>query len=71
VVVAITYFSIVPGRARAQAAGQLDPEAVARRVARPMELLARIMRPFVALLAGSTRLVAARARASRTPERAP
>jgi putative hemolysin len=37
--------------------GQLDPEAVARRLARPMELLARITRPFVTLLAGSTRLV--------------
>jgi putative hemolysin len=57
VVVLITYFSIVLGELVPKRLGQLDPEAVARRVARPMELLARITRPFVALLAGSTRLV--------------
>jgi len=57
VVVAITYFSIVLGELVPKRLAQLDPEAVARRVARPMELLARIARPFVALLAGSTRLV--------------
>jgi putative hemolysin len=56
VVVLITYFSIVLGELVPKRLGQLDPEAVARRVARPMELLARITRPFVALLAGSTRL---------------
>ena len=57
VVVLITYFSIVLGELVPKRLAQLDPEAVARRVARPMELLARITRPFVALLAGSTRLV--------------
>jgi putative hemolysin len=57
VVVLITYFSIVLGELVPKRLGQLDPEAVARRLARPMELLARITRPFVALLAGSTRLV--------------
>jgi len=57
VVVLITYFSIVLGELVPKRLGQLDPEAVARHVARPMELLARIARPFVALLAGSTRLV--------------
>jgi putative hemolysin len=57
VVVLITYFSIVLGELVPKRLGQLDPEAVARRVARPMELLARIARPFVKLLAGSTRLV--------------
>ncbi|HJY78755.1 MAG TPA: hemolysin family protein, partial [Burkholderiales bacterium] len=57
VVVLITYFSIVLGELVPKRLGQLDPEAVARRVARPMELLARLARPFVALLAGSTRLV--------------
>jgi putative hemolysin len=56
VVVLITYFSIVLGELVPKRLGQLDPEAVARRVARPMELLARITRPFVALLAGSTQL---------------
>src|SRR5262245_53804551 len=57
VVVLITYVSIVLGELVPKRLGQLDPEAVARRLARPMELLARITRPFVALLAGSTRLV--------------
>ena len=57
VVVLITYFSIVLGELVPKRLGQLDPEAVARRVARPMELLARFARPFVNLLAGSTRLV--------------
>jgi putative hemolysin len=57
VVVLITYFSIVLGELVPKRLAQLDPEAVARRAARPMELLARITRPFVALLAGSTRLV--------------
>jgi putative hemolysin len=57
VVVLITYFSIVLGELVPKRLGQLDPEAVARLVARPMELLARIGRPFVKLLAGSTGLV--------------
>lgn len=57
VVILITYFSIVLGELVPKRLAQLDPEAVARHVARPMELLARITRPFVALLAGSTRLV--------------
>src|SRR3954471_22097180 len=56
VVVLITYFSIVLGELVPKRLGQLDPEAVARRLARPMELLARFTRPFVALLAGSTPL---------------
>ena len=57
VVVLITYFSIVLGELVPKRLGQLDPEAVARRVARPMEWLSRIGRPFVKLLAGSTRIV--------------
>src|SRR5512145_1743396 len=57
VVVLITYFTIVLGELVPKRLGQLDPETVARHVARPMELLARIARPFVKLLAGSTRLV--------------
>lgn len=57
VVVLITYFSIVLGELVPKRLGQLDPEAVARRVARPMEWLARVGRPFVKLLGGSTRIV--------------
>jgi putative hemolysin len=57
VVVLITYFTIVLGELVPKRLGQIDPEAVARRVARPMEWLARVARPFVKLLAGSTRIV--------------
>ena len=57
VVVLITYFTIVLGELVPKRLGQINPEAVARRLARPMELLARITRPFVALLVGSTQLV--------------
>jgi putative hemolysin len=55
VVVLITYFSIVFGELVPKRLGQLNPEAVARRIARPMQLLATIARPFVRLLALSTR----------------
>lgn len=57
VVVVITYFSIVLGELVPKRLGQIDPEAVARRVARPMLWLAMIAKPFVKLLAGSTELV--------------
>jgi putative hemolysin len=57
VVVLITYFTIVLGELVPKRLGQIDPEAVARRVARPMELLARLARPFVRLLSTSTRFV--------------
>jgi magnesium and cobalt exporter, CNNM family len=57
VVLVITYFSIVLGELVPKRLGQLDPEAVARRVARPMQWLALIAKPFVKLLAGSTTLV--------------
>src|SRR5438105_5272291 len=57
VVVVITYFSIVLGELVPKRLGQLDPEAVARRVARPMLWLAAAAKPFVKLLAGSTILV--------------
>jgi putative hemolysin len=57
VVVVITYFSIVLGELVPKRLGQLDPEAVARRVARPMEWLATAAKPFVKLLTASTHLV--------------
>lgn len=55
VVVLITYFSIVFGELVPKRLGQLNPEAVARRIARPMQWLATIARPFVGLLTISTR----------------
>lgn len=57
VVVSITYVTIVLGELVPKRLGQLNPEAVARLVARPMLLLATITRPFVRLLSGSTLLV--------------
>ena len=56
VVVLITYLTIVFGELVPKRVGQLHPEAVARRIARPMQWLATLMRPFVALLSLSTRL---------------
>jgi putative hemolysin len=56
VVVLITYFSIVFGELVPKRLGQLNPEAVARRIAHPMQWLAGIARPFVRLLVLSTRL---------------
>jgi len=57
VVVSITYFSIVLGELVPKRLGQMNPEAIARAVARPMWLLAIVTKPFVKLLSGSTRLL--------------
>lgn len=57
VVLVITYISIVLGELVPKRVGQLNPEGIARLVARPMTWLARISRPFVRLLSGSTHLV--------------
>lgn len=57
VVVIITYFSIVLGELVPKRLGQISPEPLARAVARPMQLLAVLARPFVALLSSSTDLV--------------
>ena len=50
VVVVITYVTIVVGELVPKRLGQLNPEAVARGVARPMQWLAAASRPFVRLL---------------------
>ena len=57
VVLLITYVSIVFGELVPKRLGQIRPEAVARRLARPMQWLAVLVRPFVRLLTLSTRLV--------------
>jgi putative hemolysin len=57
VVLFITYFSIVLGELVPKRLGQITPEPIARRVARPMLLLAAIANPFVRLLSASTRLM--------------
>lgn len=54
VVVVITYVSIVVGELVPKRIGQGNPEGVARLVARPMQILATLTRPFVRLLAIST-----------------
>lgn len=54
VVIVITYFSIVIGELVPKRIGQFNPEDIARRVARPMNLLAILARPFVRLLSVST-----------------
>ena len=59
VVLIITYVSIVFGELVPKRLGQIRPEAVARRMARPMQWLAALARPFVRLLTLSTRLVLA------------
>ena len=54
VVVVITYVSIVVGELVPKRLGQVNPEAVARLVARPMNALSVATRPFVWLLSWST-----------------
>lgn len=57
VVLVITYFSIVIGELVPKRIGQFNPEGIARRVARPMNLLALLARPFVHLLSLSTNAI--------------
>ncbi len=57
VVIVVTYVSIVIGELVPKRLGQLSPELVARLVARPMQSLAVMTRPFVMLLTGSTHAI--------------
>lgn len=57
VVMVITYFSIVFGELVPKRIGQINPEPIARLVARPMFLLGALSKPFVLLLAASTKMV--------------
>lgn len=54
VVLVVTYISIVVGELVPKRIGQTNPELIARIVARPMEGLALLTRPFVRLLTFST-----------------
>ena len=54
VVVSVTYFSIILGELVPKRLGQLNPEAIACLVSRPLRGLALITRPFVRLLSFST-----------------
>ncbi len=57
VVVVITYVSIVVGELVPKRIGQINPEGIARLVAKPMNALAIASRPFVRLLMASTSLL--------------
>jgi putative hemolysin len=57
VVIVVTYVSIVIGELVPKRLGQLNPELMARLVARPMQSLAVMTRPFVMLLTGSTHAI--------------
>ncbi|MDO4592344.1 MAG: hemolysin family protein [Comamonadaceae bacterium] len=54
VVVLITYISIVVGELVPKRLGQTNPESIARMVAKPINLLAKLTKPFVLLLTAST-----------------
>ena len=57
VVAAITFVTIVFGELVPKRIGQLFPEAVARYVAIPMTVVARVAHPFVVLLSSTTHFV--------------
>lgn len=57
VVLTITYFAIVLGELVPKRVAQVHPEAVARRVALTMTILAVVAKPFVLLLSFSTRFL--------------
>jgi len=57
VVVVITYFSIVVGELVPKRLAQINPETIARLVARPIQALALVTRPFVRLLSFSTETI--------------
>ncbi len=57
VVLVVTYVSIVVGELVPKRVGQINPEGIARLVARPMHVLSIASRPFVHLLVSSTSLL--------------
>jgi Mg2+/Co2+ transporter CorB len=57
IVAAITYVSIVVGELVPKRLGQHNAEGIARMVAWPMRLLAKLSAPFVALLSASTHAI--------------
>jgi len=57
IVVVITYVSIVVGELVPKRLGQHNAEGIARMVAWPMRVLARLSAPFVALLSASTNAI--------------
>lgn len=58
VVIVITYFSLVIGELLPKRIGMSNPEGIAKIVAGPMRIVSRITYPFIALVSGSSALLA-------------
>jgi putative hemolysin len=67
-VVIITYFSLIFGELVPKRLGLMNPELIARLVARPMDLLSLMARPLVALLSVSTEVILRLLRARKVEE---
>lgn len=67
-VVLITYFSLIFGELVPKRLGLMNPELIARLVARPMHILSQVVRPLVVLLSVSTELILKLLRARKVEE---
>lgn len=67
-VIIITYFSLIFGELVPKRLGLMNPELIARLVARPMNMLSLVTRPLVALLSLSTELILKLLRAKKVDE---
>ncbi len=67
-VIIITYFSLIFGELVPKRLGLMNPELIARLVARPMNMLSLVARPLVVLLSLSTELILKLLRAKKVDE---
>lgn len=67
-VIIITYFSLIFGELVPKRLGLMNPELVARLMARPMHILSQLARPLVILLSVSTELILKLLRARKVEE---
>lgn len=67
-VVIITYFSLIFGELVPKRLALMNPELIARTLARPMDMLSKVARPLVWLLTHSTELILKLLRARRQEE---
>lgn len=67
-VILITYFSLIFGELVPKRLGLMNPELIARLVARPMNLLSLVVQPLVVLLSVSTELILKLLRAKKIQE---
>ncbi len=68
IVTILTFFSLIIGELVPKRIGLLRPEALASTTARPMRFLARVMRPIVHLLSGTTDAILKIAGLSHAPD---